>query len=66
MLFIFVNILMVRKMIRIGIFSCDENEFNRILLVIRMEFKINRLIIVVVFNVLYFLIYMILYYLILI
>lgn len=40
----------VRKIIRIGMLRREENELSNILLVIRMDFKMKRLIIVVVFN----------------
>lgn len=50
MLLIFVSMLIVRKIIRIGMLRWEENELSNILLVIRMDFKMKRLIIVVVFN----------------
>lgn len=50
MLLTFVSMLIVRKIIRIGMLRWEENELSNILLVIRMDFKMKRLIIVVVFN----------------
>lgn len=51
MLLVFVNILMVRKMIKMGMFNCEESEFSKILVFISIVLIKKRLLIVMVFNV---------------